>query len=49
MLLEDSEGREESTGGLDRYSVQGDLNLPEEKQKQESIPAGEGSNLGETG
>ena len=31
------------------YSVKGDLNLPEEKQKQESIPAGEGSNLREIG
>ena len=27
--------------------MQGDLNLPEEKQKQESIPAGEGSNRGQ--
>ena len=29
--------------------MQGDLHLPEEKQKQESVPAGEGSNLRETG
>ena len=29
---EDSEGSEESKGGLDRCSVRGDLNLPEQKQ-----------------
>ena len=36
-------------GGLDRYSVQRDQNLTEQKQQQESILASEGSNLGETG
>ena len=46
---EDSEGSEESKGGLDRCSVREDSNLPEQKQQQESISAGEGSNLRETG
>ena len=46
---EDSEGSEESKGGLERCSVRGDWNLPEQKQQQESISAGEGSNLRETG
>ena len=36
---EDSEGSEESKGGLDRCSVQGDYNLPEQKQQQESKKA----------
>ena len=39
---EDSDGSEESTGGLDRYSVRIDRNLTEQKQQQENIPAGEG-------
>ena len=43
------EGSEESIGGLDRGSVRGDWSLPEQKQQQESISAGEGSNLRETG
>ena len=34
---------------LDRYSVRRGRNLPEQKQKQQSIPAGEGCNLRETG
>ena len=34
---EDSEGSKESKGGLDRCSVRGDYNLPEQKQQQESI------------
>ena len=46
---EDSEGSEESKGKLDRYSVRGDRNLHEQKQQQESIPAGDGSYLRETG
>ena len=46
---EDSEGSEESKGGEGRYSVRGDCNLPEQKQQQESIPVGEGSNPRETG
>ena len=29
--------------------MRGDLNLPEQKEQQESISAGEGSNLRETG
>ena len=31
------------------YSVRGYQNLPEQKQQQESISAGEGSNYRETG
>ena len=46
---ENLEGSEESKGGLDRCSVQGDWNLPEQKQQRESISAGKGSNLRETG
>ena len=46
---EDSEGSEESKGILDRCSVRGHLNLPEQKQQQESISAGGGSNLREIG
>ena len=46
---EGSEGSEESKGGLDRCSVRGDWNLPEQNQQQESISASEGSNLRETG
>ena len=45
---EDSEGSEESKGRLDRCSVRGDWNLHEQKQQQDSIPAGEGSNRRET-
>ena len=45
---EGSEGSEESKGGLDRCSVRGDWNLPEQKQQQESISAGEGFNLRKT-
>ena len=41
--------RGQSKGGLDRCSVRGDWNLPEQTQQQESIPAGEGSNLRKTG
>ena len=44
-----SEGSEESEGGWDRCSVRGDRNLHEQKQQQESISAGEGSNLRDTG
>ena len=44
---ENPDGSEESTGGLDRYSVRIDRNLTEQKQQQENIPAGEGSNLTE--
>ena len=40
-----SENSEESKRGLDSCSVLGDINLPEQKQQQESISAGEGSNL----
>ena len=43
------EGNEESYGGLDRYSVQKDGNLPEHNQKQESIRVGTGPNFRETG
>ena len=39
-VQEGSEGSEESKGGLDRCSVRGDRNLPEQKQQQESISAG---------
>ena len=39
----DSKGREENKGGLDRCSVRGDRNLPEQKHQQEGIPVGEGS------
>ena len=46
--LEDSEGSEESKGRLNRCSVRGDSNLPEQKQQQESISAVDGSNLKET-
>ena len=35
--------------GLDRDSVGRDRNLPEQKKERQSIPAGEGSNLRETG
>ena len=35
--------------GLDRCSVRGECNLPEQKQQQESISDGKGSNLRETG
>ena len=45
----DLEDSGESKGGLDRYSVRGDRNLPEQRQQQESMPAGEGSNRRETG
>ena len=45
---EDSEGSQKSKGGLDTWSVRGDRNLAEQKQ-QESISAGEESNLRETG
>ena len=38
-----------SKGGLEMYSVQGDRNLPEQEQQQESIPTGKGSNLREIG
>ena len=38
---EGSEGSEESKGRLDRCSVWGDWNLPEQIQQQESISAGE--------
>ena len=41
---EASEGSEESKGGLDRWTMPGDSNLAEQKQQQESISAGEGSN-----
>ena len=34
---------------LDRCSLRGNWNLPEQKQQQESISASEGSNLRETG
>ena len=44
--LEDSE---ESKRGLNRCSVRGDGNLPEQKQQQESISACERSNHRETG
>ena len=46
---EDSEGSEENKEGLDRCSVRGDWNLPEQKQQQESLSDDEGSNLRETG
>ena len=46
---EDSKGSEKSKGGLDRCSVQGNSNLPEQNQKQKSISAGAGPNLRETG
>ena len=39
---EDSEGSEESKGGLDRCSVREGRNLPEQKQQQESKSGGEG-------
>ena len=42
---DDSEGSEESKGGLDRCLVPGVCNLPEQKQQQESIAAEEISNL----
>ena len=46
---EDSEGSEEIKEELDRYSVWGDQNLTKQNQQQESIQAGKGSNLRETG
>ena len=46
---EDSEGSEESKGGLDKFSVRETETCLKKKKHQESIPAGEGSYLKETG
>ena len=48
-IQEDSESSKESKGVLDRYSVRGDRNLPEQSQQQKNIPVGEGSYLRDTG
>ena len=47
-LREDLKGGEESKEGLDRVSVRGDRNLPEQKHQAESKPARAGSSFRET-